>query len=261
MSTAIFGATSCYMFEIFSFQFSYFDFAVLSLVGLLIGMAKTGIQGANMIAVPMVVIIFGGKNSTGVMLPILMFADIFGVQHYHQHADWNHLKKLLPSALVGVCLGTITGNYINDEVFVICMAMIIFLSLIIMVWREKTKPEIPTSIWFASTVGVTGGFTTMVGNLAGSVMAMYLLAMRLPKNQFIGTAAWFFLVINLFKFPFHVVVWKTITFESFLLDVLLIPAIAVGAYLGIRITKKISEKDYRWFIIIMAAVAAVAMLL
>lgn len=249
------------MFEIFSYQFSYFDFVILNLVGLLIGMAKTGIQGANMIAVPMLVIIFGGKNSTGIMLPILIFADIFGVKHYHQHADWSHLKKLLPLALVGVCLGTITGNHINDDAFVIFMAMIIFSSLMIMVWREKTKPEIPTSIWFASAIGVTGGFTTMVGNLAGSVMAMYLLAMRFPKNQFIGTAAWFFLIINLFKFPFHVFVWETITFESFLLDVLLIPAIAVGAYLGIRITKKIDEKDYRVFIIVMTTLASVVMLL
>jgi len=101
----------------------------------------------------------------------------------------------------------------------------------------------------------------MVGNLAGPVMALYLLAMRFPKNQFIGTAAWFFLVINLIKVPFHVFAWNTITINSFMLTAMLIPAVGAGAYIGIWVVGKINEKLYRWFIIFMTAVAALAMLI
>jgi hypothetical protein len=84
--------------------------------------------------------------------------------------------------------------------------------------------------------------------------------MQLPKNQFIGTAAWFFLTINLLKVPFHVFTWQTITIDSLLLNIMLIPAIAAGAYLGVRIIKKVPETIFRRFIILMTVFAAIAML-
>ncbi len=101
----------------------------------------------------------------------------------------------------------------------------------------------------------------MVGNLAGSIMALYLLSMRLPKNEYIGTAAWFFLVINLFKVPFHVFSWQSIDLNSFLLNLLGLPFIALGAYMGIVIVKRISDTHYRYFIIAMTAIAAAFMLI
>ena len=126
-----------------------------------------------------------------------------------------------------------------------------------MLWMEKSnKKSIPQSIWFAAVLGIAGGFTTMVGNLAGTVMALYLLSMRLPKNEYIGTAAWFFMIINLFKIPFHIFFWETINWNTFRFDLLTIPSVAVGAFLGIAIVKKIPEDKYRWFIIGMTVVSA-----
>jgi uncharacterized membrane protein YfcA len=151
---------------------------------------------------------------------------------------------------------------INETVFAHSMIAIIFVSLAIMIWRESNaKADIVDSFWFVAAIGITGGFTTMVGNLAGPVMALYLLSMQLPKNQFIGTAAWFFLIINLLKVPFHIWVWETITWDTVLLNTALIPAIAIGAVLGISIVKKIPEAGFRWFVIIMTAASALAMML
>lgn len=249
------------MIEIFSYSLSGVDIVSLILVAVLIGMSKTGVYGAGMITVPILALIFGGKASTGLMLPILIFADLFGVHHYHRHANWFHLRRLLPFALLGVIIGTIAGNHITDQVFKNTMAVIIFVSVAIMIWQEQNKnPKIPSSFWFVASMGILGGFTTMVGNLAGPVMALYLLAMRLPKNEYIGTAAWFFLSINVLKIPFHVFIWETITVESFLLDVMLLPTIAAGAYIGIRIVKMLPEKIFRYFIVAMTAIAALAML-
>lgn len=101
----------------------------------------------------------------------------------------------------------------------------------------------------------------MVGNLAGTVMAVYFLSMRLPKNSFIGTTAWFFMVMNCFKLPFHFFVWRTINMNTFLVDLITLPAIIIGAWLGIIIVKNIGEKTYRWFIIGMTIVAATYMLI
>ena len=141
------------------------------------------------------------------------------------------------------------------------MAVIIVGSVITMLWLERGhKDEVPHNKAFGVTSGILGGFTSMVGNLAGTVMAVYLLSMRLPKNAFIGTTAWFFMATNWFKVPFHVFAWHTINLNTVLLDLSTLPLIILGAYLGIIIVKKLSERTYRWFIIVMTLVAAFFML-
>ena len=224
-------------------------------------MSKTGVHGAGMMAVPLLASVFGGQLSSGILLPMLCLADVFGVWYYHRHASWEHLKKLFPWAAIGTIAGTIVGGMINDEIFKIIMAIVILLSLGLMLWLEHHKEDVPHYKWFAALTGTAGGFTSMVGNLAGSVMAVYFLSMRLPKNQFIGTTAWFFMVINWFKVPFHVFAWKTISFNTFFLNLITLPIIVLGAFVGIVIVKSIPERAYRWFIISMTLVAAVFMLI
>ncbi len=250
------------MNTLFSFEFNHHGLYIFYAVAILIGMSKTGVHGAGMIAVPLLASIFGGRFSSGILLPMLVLADLMGVKYYHRHASWKHLKVLFPWAALGVILGTITGSYINDEVFKLIMASVIVTSILVMIWLQRgDKEDIPDYAWFAALMGIAGGFTSMVGNLAGTVMAVYLLAMRLPKNAYIGTTAWFFMVTNLFKVPFHVFVWKTISLNTFLLDLTAIPAIVLGAYLGILIVQKIPDHLYRWFIIATTLVAAIFMFL
>lgn len=250
------------MIEIFSFLFTPNQLLIFLLVAVFIGMSKTGIHGAGMLAVPLLALLFGGQLSSGVLLPILCLADVIGVWYYHRHASWYHLKKLFPWAALGTVLGTIVGGTIDDQTFKLVMAFIIGISVLIMIWFERGRREkVPDYKWFASLTGVAGGFTSMIGNLATSVVAIYFLAMRLPKNAFIGTSAWFFLVINWFKVPFHIFSWKTITWNTFLLDLATLPFIIVGAFLGIIIVRRIPDRAYRWFIIVMTIVAAVFMIL
>ena len=248
------------MIALFGFSFSPNEFIIFLVVAVFIGMSKTGIHGAGMVAVPMLAIVFGGQLSSGVLLPILCLADVMGVSYYHRHASWYHLKKLFPWAALGTVLGTVVGGAIDDETFKLVMAVIIGVSVIIMIWLERGRKEaVPDYKWFASLTGIAGGFTSMIGNLANSVVAIYFLTMRLPKNAFIGTTAWFFLVINWFKVPFHIFSWKTITWNTFLLDLVTLPFIAVGAFLGIVIVRHMRDRTYRWFIIAMTLVAAVFM--
>jgi uncharacterized membrane protein YfcA len=249
------------LITLFSYELSYYALGAVFTVALLTGMSKTGVHGAGMLAVPLLANVFGGQYSSGIMLPMLVMADVLGVWYYHRHASWSHLKILFPWAALGVILGTVVGKYIDDSVFRIIMAIIILSSVVVMLWLERGhKEDVPHQKSFAITTGILGGFTSMVGNLAGTVMAVYLLSIRLPKNVFIGTTAWFFMATNWFKVPFHVFSWKTITLNTFLLDLITLPFIVLGAYLGIIIVKALSEKTYRWFIIIMTIVAAIFML-
>ena len=244
-------------------MFNHLDAESISIVltvALLMGMAKTGVHGAGMLSVPLLAIAFGGKASSGLMLPMLLVADIFGVFYYHRHASFQYLKVLFPWAALGVIAGSWAGNYISDEAFRIIMAVTIVISLSIMVWLETGgRDKIPDSIYFGVIAGFLGGFTSMLGNLAGTVMVVYFLSMRLPKNIFIGTTAWFFLVVNWFKVPFHVWIWHTITLDSWLTALYVTPAILLGAFIGVAMVKRMSDQMYRWFIVGMTFIAAVAM--
>ena len=228
----------------------------------LIGMAKAGVKGMGMLIVPIMATIFGGKPSAGLVLPLLSFADLFAVRYYNRHAEWKYVWRLLPAAVIGVIIGIAVGYYINDQAFKTVMAAIVIGSLLLMLIQERGGlPGHWTESWiFGSVFGLLGGFSTMIGNAAGPIMAVFLLAMNLPKNSFIGTGAWFFLIINLVKWPFHILIWKTITWSSFQLNLVAIPAIALGILIGIRIVKLIPEREFRYFIMIMTFVAAMRLL-
>lgn len=224
---------------------------MLGLCGILIGMAKTGLSGVGLMVVPILANAFGGRPSVGLLLPILIFADIFAVAWYSRHADWKHILRLIPWAFTGVVIATLVGKSISDSTFNALLAAMVILGIVLLVWRDlrSGKIRIPESKWFAAGLGLLGGFATMIGNAAGPVMALYLLSMRLPKNRYIGTGAWYFLIVNVSKVPLHIWSWKTITVKSFLLDVFTIPAIAVGALLGIWLVRLLPEKIFRYIII------------
>lgn len=225
------------------------QWAVLALTAFFIGLSKTGIYGLGSVMVPVMAAAFGGKLSTGIVLPMLIMADLFGVAYYRRHGDWGHLLKLLPWAFAGIVIGTFVGHEINDRAFKAVMGVIVVVSVAIMFWQDRRRSAVvPDQWWFAALLGLAAGFTTMLGNLAGAVTALYLLTMRLPKNSFIGTSAWFFLAVNVFKVPFQVLFWGTVNVASLQLNLLTFPIIALGAVGGIWATKLLSEKMYRQFV-------------
>jgi len=244
-------------------DFSVLQWGLFVICAMLVGMSKVGVPGVSMFVVPTLAIIFGGKASTGILLPMLMMADLFGVGYYHRHAEWKYLVKLLPWAFVGVGIALWVGEVVNDEWFKNIIAILVFLCIGLMIWKDRKKDVnlFPDTWWFAASMGVLGGFATMIGNVAGPIFAIYLLAMHLPKNNFIGTTAWFFLIINYSKFPLHILVWKTINWHTLTLDILMLPGIALGAVLGIWLVKKLSDKFYRAFVIIATALSAFLLLI
>ncbi len=163
---------------------------------------------------------------------------------------------------VGVLLGVWWGNDISEAIFKQVMAVFILLTVVVMIWMDRTKTfGIPRHWAFAGSMGLLSGITSMIGNLAGSFASIYFLAMRLPKNEFIGTAAWLFFIINVFKLPFHILVWKTVNAETLTLNLILSPAILIGFFLGIRLVKLINNDLYRKLVLIVTAAGALIILL
>lgn len=247
----------------YSVELSLVQWIFFMVSAIMVGMSKVGVPGVSLVVIPTLAFIFGGKPSTGVLLPMLMMADIFGVTYYHRHAEWKNLLKLLPWAFAGLLTGLWVGDTVNEIWFKNIIAILVFLSLGLMI-RKKNSSSIPAyaaSWWYAPFMGILGGFATMMGNVAGPVFAIYLLAMDLPKSRFIGTTAWFFLIVNFIKFPLQLFVWHNISPETLLLNLTSLPAIATGAFTGIWLVKKIPEQTYRTFVIVVTAVSAFLLLI
>ena len=244
-----------------SYNLSTFQWTSVFMAVFLLGLSKSGIKGIGILIVIILAFVFGEKTSTGILLPMLIVADIFAVTYYHRHAQWKYIKKLMPWMVIGVLLGVWIGNDISEEIFKKLMAIIIIGSVLVLFYSENRKSsKIPTSRIFSSSAGLLAGFTTMIGNLAGPIANIYFLAIRLPKNEFIGTAAWLFFIINIFKLPFHFFVWKTVSVETLVLNSVLVPALLLGFFVGVSLVRLISNLHYRRFILAVTAIGALILL-
>lgn len=233
-------------------QFTATEWSMILLSAFIIGLGKAGIKGLDMLTVTLMAIVFGSKSSTGVVLPLLSMADIAAVLYYNRHAQWKHFRSMMPWMVVGVLLGVWLGKDMNESVFKMVMTVIILITVVIVLIMEYRKSEqVPTHPLFVSSTGLAAGFTTMIGNLAGAFSNLYFLAMRVDKNSFIGTAAWMFLIINLFKLPFQVFYWKNITVQTLRIDLILIPALALGFYAGVIWVGKIRDDQYRKLVLLL----------
>jgi len=227
-----------------------FQWVLILIAAFIIGLSKAGLKGIDMINVTIMAIVFGSKASTGLVLPLLCAADIMAVWYYKRHVQWPQFWKLIPWMMAGIVLGVYVGKDLNEQLFRKLMALIIICTVIIMIMMEFKKVEkIPDNKLFVISTGLTSGFTTMLGNLAGAFSNIYFLAMRMSKNDFIGTAAWVFLVINLFKLPFQIIFWKNINLTTLHIDLLLFPALIAGFWAGLKIVAYIKDDTYRKVVI------------
>lgn len=223
------------------------QYIALFVAALFIGMSKTGIQGVSMIAVPLMAIVFGAKSSTGLILPMLCVADLIAVLYYRRSAEWRYILRLLPTALLGFGVALFVDRFIAADQFKFLMGGCLILVVAVMLWSERKgqgMAKLTGNRWYSGAFGLLGGFTTMIGNAAGPVMAIFLMTLKLPKYSFVGTNAWFFLVVNYLKIPIQIFAWDNINTETLLLNLYSIPFIVVGGVLGVWIVKVISNK---WF--------------
>ena len=227
------------------------------------GLSKTGIAGLGILTVALFALALPARASTGALLPLLLCADFFGVALFRKHASWPHLFKLSPWVVVGVVAGYLAMGRISDA-FVQRMLGVILLAMVALhLWRQRQSDHLtdmlPHTWWFAALTGMLAGFTTMVANAAGPVMVLYLLAIGLPKLAFIGTAAWFFLLVNAFKVPFSVGL-GLITPASLHLDVVLLLPMVPGALLGPVILRHINQRAFEVMVLVFTVAAALRLL-
>ncbi|MCX7705862.1 MAG: sulfite exporter TauE/SafE family protein [bacterium] len=244
----------------FEYNFNFYGWLVLVLAGFFIGISKTGIPGLGMLSIAMTALVIPARLSTGVILPMLILGDIFAVAYYRRHAQWKYLLRLMPWAAAGIIAGYIALGKMNDQQLRPIIGFIVLMLLGLNESEVLDRWNIPKKGYFAAAIGLSAGFTTMIANAAGSIMIIYLLAMRLPKQEFIGTGAWYFFILNWFKVPFSADL-GLINPDSLILNLKVAPAIIIGSLSGIRLVKVIPQNAFEAVIKILTIIAAVKLVL
>jgi uncharacterized protein len=242
-------------------NFHAWEWCLAILGALLVGISKTGITGLSLLFVALFAAIMPAKQSAGVVLPLLVTADVVAVVLYRRHASWAHIWRLVPWAAAGVIAGYFALGRMNDhQARVVIGAIVVALSALHVIRRSRSASAEPVHApWFAWIMGVLAGFTSLVSNAGGPLMVIYLLAMRLPKMEYMGTGAVFFLMMNLFKLPFMAGL-GLINRESLMMNLALAPAVLAGTALGRWLLGKINQRLFENIALALTVVAGARML-
>ncbi|MEU1873472.1 sulfite exporter TauE/SafE family protein [Streptomyces sp. NPDC019793] len=244
------------------------EFAALAFAALLVGFSKTAVSGANTVSLAIFAAVLPARASTGILLPVLIAGDILAVLTYRRHAHWPTLWRLFPAVGVGVVVGTVFLAWANDAVVRTSIGAILLFMAGVTVWRRRQadaaeRPDEVTSRTGrakARSYGVLGGFTTMVANAGGPVMSMYLLSAGFRKLGFLGTSAFFFLIVNVSKLPFSAGL-GLIDGPSLLLDAVLVVFVVPGALLGKWAVNRINQRLFERLVIAATVVGGLQLLL
>jgi uncharacterized membrane protein YfcA len=252
------------------------DVSLLAAAACLVGLSKTALPGAGTLAVAVFAAVLPARESTGTLLVLLIVGDLFAVRMYRAHADLPTLRRMVPTVIVGVGLGAVFLALAGDATVRRVIAVILLALVAVTLARRRAAARAAAATAGAATAGASdperrrrlgtgvygtlAGFTTMVANAGGPVMSMYLLAAKFPVQQFLGTAAWFFLAVNLAKTPFSVAL-GLIGVGSLLLDLLLAPAVVVGALIGRRVARRIDQRVFERLVLTLTVVSAGYLLL
>jgi len=227
-----------------------------------VGIGKAGLSGMSMFHVLVFAFLFGARASTGVVLPLLLVGDVAAVRIFHQHARWDYVRRMLPPACLGVVLAAWFMRDLDETLYRPVIGWVTLILSILQVVR-MSRPDwfgtVPHARWFAWTMGILAGAATMLANAAGPVFAIYLIAVGLPKMEFVGTSAWFFFIINLFKVPFSIAL-GLIRGQTLMLNLILAPAVLAGVLAGRWLLERIPQRLFEHMLLAFAVLAALRLI-
>jgi uncharacterized membrane protein YfcA len=238
---------------------------LLVLIGFLIGLSKTAIGGIGMINAALLATILPAKESTGVMLVLLITGDLFAIGVYKKHVEWKVLQKLIWPVIAGVLFGAYFLSHSTDLSLKRTIGWIVLILVVLYpISQRLQRQDIDISVKYPkplrNVLGSMAGFMSMVANAGGPPMSIYLLLRRNSVMNFLGNTAWFFFAINLFKLPFTLGL-GLLDFHSFHYIFPALPAVPVGAIAGRKLISRINLDLFQNITLVTAAAAGLNLIL
>lgn len=250
--------------------FSTGDLVIGALAALAVGLGKTAIPGAGIVAAPLIALVFHGRPVAGATLVILVAADLLAVRWYRRHTRWDLLRPMIPWVALGYVLGAWFFIAIGSgsRTLDITMGVTILSMVLLQAWRMIRRAPPKQSTTSASAFyGTTGGFATFVSNNAGPILNTHLLRLGLDKEELVGTSAWFYFGVNITKIPIYVALgwWSHggsfFTMETMKFDLLLAPIAVFGVLIGRRLFHIVPTQLFVTIVLVLAATASVKLLI
>lgn len=239
---------------------------LMGVAALIIGIAKTSFGGLGSVSVAMLAFVLPTKESTAAVLLLLITGDIVAVLRYRHNADWGLLKGVLPSVVPGLLLGAAFIWAVDDMVLRRSIGALLLISVILqLVAKLRQAPLVDDADdhrpprAFTIGAGIAAGFTTMAANAAGPVMALYLQLSRVQKMRFLGTSAWFYLIVNVSKTPLSAAL-GLFTPRVLQTALVLIPVVLIGTVIGVQVIKHVKQKAFDLLTLATSIVAATALI-
>lgn len=241
-------------------SFDLLAWILLVVAALFVGIAKTSLPGLSTLPIAIFAAVLPAKASTAALLLLFIFGDVFALLIYRRHADWSALIKLAPAVLAGILLGAGFLAIADDNWVKRAIGLILLLLIGFTLWQRKNPSRFDSTGTLARAgYGSLGGFTTMVANAGGSVMSLYFLSAKFPVKTFLGTAAWFFAVVNITKLPVAIGL-GLVTPQMLALDAVLVPGVVAGALIGRWAAARVSQSIFDIAVIVLTALGAVYLL-
>lgn len=252
-------------------------FVALALAATLVGFSKTAISGASTLAIVVFAMNLPTRESTGVLLVLLMVGDALAVWTYRRDAEWSLIRRLIVPVLGGIAVGALFLGFAPVAwLKPVIGGIVVVMSAIqaVRMWSAARSARAARRAadgdtgadgassrvahaghaGSGSVFGLLAGFTTMVANAGGPVMTLYLLRSNLEVTRFVGTMAWFFASVNLTKLPISIGL-GLVRPQRLLLCLALVPAVILGAIIGRWVISRISRPLFEKVVLTVAGLS------
>lgn len=253
---------------------------ILNFTAFMYGFNKTGIVGSAIICAPLMLLHFTAGQTLGIILPLLVIADIATIIYLRQSARWAHILKAMPWAIAGIVVGWLIarfavgsagGEVMLRKIIAGTLAFLVLFGFYLRMHPSLVRNDAPADgtaggehkgtakTWFAGGMGILGGITTMLANNSGPAWVVYLMSLGLGIKEFLGTAAWLFFIQNVAKVPFGINL-GFINYQTLVLNLYLLPALAVGLVVGALLVTRLSKSLFDNITQILALVGSIYLL-
>ncbi len=212
---------------------------------LIAGISKGGFGGGLVVmAVPLLALVVDPGTAAAIMLPQLILMDLIGIRVYYRHWDRAQMKVLLPAAVLGILIGTLSFGTLDRAVVRLIIAAVA-IGFCLHYWLGRAAAEVKRQVDVPRALfwGGLAGFTSFVAHAGGPPLSVYLLPRRLDKRIFVGTTVIFFTVANYLKLvPYYFL--GQLRAESMTTSLVLAPLAFAGVGLGVFLHDRTNET---WF--------------